>query len=238
MSGTDGATATAAGTATDAAAATTTTAAGTGTTDTGTAATPAAPTIEQYHAALAGEEKWKALSRKNEGALKAKNADEEAQKKLLLEVAQKLGIESAGAAPDPAALIAQVERWESTAKASATEAAVLRAASRLGANGDELLDSRTFTAQLEGLDSTEAIEAAIKLAVAQNPARYGRTGQTAADGTSAAAATQAATASSAGTFDGAQNGARQWTQADVNNATPAQVTEAMNKGLLQALLSS
>lgn len=243
MSGTDGATATAAGTATDAAAATTTTSAGNTTTDTGTAAAgtgtaaaaQTAPTIEQLQADV---DKWKAHSRKNEAALKAKNDGDDTRNKLLLEVAQKLGIESAGGQPDAAAITAQLDAANRETKVRSNELTVLRAASRLGADGDALLDSRTFMAQVDGLDGPEAIEAAIKLAVAQSPARYGRSAQNAADGTSAAAATQTATASSAGTFDGAQNGARQWTQADVNNATPAQVTEAMNKGLLQALLSS
>lgn len=241
MSGTDGATATAAGTATDAAAATTTTAAGTGTTDAGTAAAgtgtatqTAAPTVEQLQADV---DKWKAHSRKNEAALKAKNDGDDTRNKLLLEVAQKLGIESAGGQPDAAAITAQLDAANRETKVRSNEVTVLRAASRLGADGDALLDSRTFMAQVDGLDGAEAIEAAIKLAVAQSPARYGRSGQSAADGTGAATATQTATASSAGTFDGAQNGARQWTDADVARATPAQVKEAHDKGLLRSLLA-
>lgn len=248
MSGTDGATATnaTAGTATATAATSTTAAAGTTTTtDAGTAAAgtgtaaAAAPTAEQLQADV---DKWKALSRKNEAALKAKNEGDAAQRKLLDEVAAKLGIPNAGGALDPAAITAQLEAAQRTAKSSATELSVLRAAGRLGADGDALLDSRTFMAQLEGLDGTEAIEAAIKLAVAQSPARYGRgtqaAGATDAAATGAAAATGTASASSAGDFTGAGAGARQWTEADVQRATPAELAKAMNQGLLTSHLAS
>lgn len=241
MSGTDGATATAAGTATDAAATTTTTAAGT-TTD--AAATQqqtggTQPTIEQLQADV---EKWKTLSRKNEAGLKAKNEADAAQKQLLADVAAKLGIQTAGGQPDPAQITAQLEAAQRTAKTSATELAVLRAAARLGADGDALLDSRTFVAQLDGLETPEAIDAAIKLAVAQSPGKYGRGAQTGASTTDAGAGTGASTtagtagASTAGDFNGASGAARQWTDADVARATPDQVRKAMDQGLLKSLL--
>jgi hypothetical protein len=247
MSGTDGATDTiaTAGTATGTAATTTTAAAGTTTTDAGTAAqgagaaTQAAPTVEQLQADV---EKWKALSRKNEQAAKAKTETDAAQKKLLAEVAQKLGIATTDGTPDPAAITAQLEAAQRDAKTRSTELAVLRAASRLGADGDALLDSRAFVAQLEGLETPEAIEAAIKLAVAQSPAKYATRAQGAAAATgpaasnSAVAAATTASASSAGDFTGAAGGNRQWTQADVDAAKPEQVVKAMEQGLLKALL--
>jgi len=243
MSGTDGGTSTTAGTATDAAATATTTAAGTATDTapatqtTGTQATNT-PTVEQLQADVA---RWKALSRQNEAAAKAKTETDAAQKKLLAEVAAKLGIATTDGVPDAAAITAQLEAAQREAKAHSRDLAVLRAAPRLGADGDALLDSRTFLAQLEGVDTPEGIEAAIKLAVAQSPARYGRTTQTAGatDTTATTAATATTTtagASTAGDFNGASGGNRQWTDADVARATPAEVKKAMDQGLLKTLL--
>lgn len=252
MSGTDGATATAAGTATDAAATTTTTAAGTTTTtDTGTAAaggagaqTQAQPTIEQLQADV---EKWKALSRKNEQTAKAKNETDAAQKKLLAEVAAKLGISTADGQPTAEQITAQLEAAQRDAASRSRELAVLRAAGPLGADGDALLDSRAFAAVLDGLDPAEpeGIKAAIRAALAQSPGKYAlasaQTGA-AASGTDTAAGngvgTAAAGASSAGDFTSSSAGARQWTQADVDRATPAQVTEALANHLLDNLLAS
>lgn len=200
-----------------------------------TTATQSAPTVEQLQADV---EKWKALSRKNEAAAKGKTETEAAQRKLLAEVAQKLGIATADGQPDPAQITAQLETAQREMKSRTTELAVLRAAGRCGADGDALLDSRAFMAQLDGLEGTEAIEAAIKLAVAQNPARYGSGTQAAATGTGTGAATTTATASAstAGDFNGASGGARQWTEEDVARATPGQVTKAIEQGLLKTLL--
>jgi hypothetical protein len=240
MSGTDSATATAAATATDTAATTPTTAATTATTDTATSAaagtqTQGAPTVEQLQADV---EKWRAMSRKNEAALKTKTDADKAQAALLADVAAKLGIQTTGGTPDPAAITAQLEAAQRDAKTRSTELAVLRAASRLKVDGDALLDSRAFVAQLEGLETTEAIEAAIKLAVAQTPGKYATTqAQTAGTGADdAGTATTTANASSAGDFTGAAGGNRQWTQDDVNRATPEQVTKALQLGLLKSLL--
>jgi len=249
MSGTDGGTATAAaGTETGTAATTTTTAATTTTTDQATAAAAAgataqaaAPTIEQLQADV---DKWKAMSRQNEAKAKAKTDGDEAQRKLLADVAAKLGIATAGGAPDPAAITAQLEAAQRNAKASSVELAVLRAANRLGADGDALLDSRQFLTQLDGLDPAqpEGIEAAIKAALAASPAKYARGTQAAATDAGAAAATGASTAtgtasaSTAGDFNGAGGGARQWTDADVRRAKPSEVAKAIEQGLMKTLL--
>lgn len=229
MSGTDTATTTGAGTATETAA-TTEAATGTGGETTTTATTTAQPTVEQLRADV---DKWKAMSRQNEAKLKAGRDTDEAQKKLLAEVAAKLGIQTADGQPDPARITAQLEAAQQQNKSAALEVAVLRAASRLGADGDALLDSRAFLAQLDGLDPAqpEGIAAAVKAAMSGG--RYAA-GTQAATGTGTAAATAAA--STAGTFDGSSGGNRQWTQADVDRATPAQVIEAMNKKLLVQLL--
>lgn len=209
------------------------------------AATPAPATPAVDHAAEA--EKWKAIARQNEARAKA-NADaakaNEQQRELLAKVAAQLGLSDP--APDPAAITAKLEAAERASKASARELAVLRAATRLGANGDELLDSRQFAASIEGLDPAdpEAITAAIKAALASNPGKYGAaTGAPAAAATATgqqgaqqpAAAPQASTVSE---FNGSPGGQRQWTKADVDRATPAQVAKAMRDGLLDAYLAS
>lgn len=245
MSGTDGATATnaTAGTATENAGTSTTAATGTTTTDQAATQQQGAgtqPTVEQLQAEV---EKWKTLSRKNEQTAKANKDADAAQKKLLTEVAAKLGITTTDGAPSPEQITAQLEAAQRDAATRARELAVLRAAGRLGADGDALLDSRAFAAVIDGLDPAQpqGIEAAIKAALAQSPGKYAlATGQAAAagDGTTGTAANTGAAASSAGDFTSSSAGARQWTQADVDRATPTQVNEALAKGLLNQLLAS
>lgn len=243
MSGTEGATATiaGAGTATDPATTTTTTApAGTGTTDpTGTAAAgqPQQP-VQDAAYWQAEAEKWKANSRKNEANAKANREAEAAQKQLLAEVAAKLGIQGADGQPDPKQISAQLEAAQQQNRATALEVAVLRAAGRLGADGDALLDSRTFRAQLDGLDPTqpEGIVAVIQAALTGSPGKYGTAPAPGTAGTAPATAT--ATASTASTFDGSPGGNRQWTDEDVARAKPAELQKAMDAGLLKNLLGS
>lgn len=248
MSGTEGATATiaGAGTATDPAAATTTTAPA-GTTTDPTATTAGQPSQPVQDAAYwqAEAEKWKANSRKNEANAKANREAEATQKALLAEVAAKLGIQTADGQPDPTQISAQLEAAQRQNKTAALELAVLRAAGRLGANGDALLDSRSFVAQLADLDPAQpqGIEAAIQAALAGSPGKYGTsTGagatSTAGAGNTGTTAATTAGASTASSFNGSPGGNRQWTQDDVNRATPAEVTKAMEQGLLKQLLSS
>jgi hypothetical protein len=123
------------------------------------------------------------------------------------------------------------------ARAAAVELAVLRSASRQQANGDALLDSRTFASQLTGLDPAAAdfaqqVDAAITTAVEANP------GWKLAAPTPAAPAAPAPPAvpqSGTGPITGVPDGPRQWTQADVDRASPAEVQKAMDDGLLQSL---
>lgn len=191
-----------------------------------------APVVD--HAADA--EKWKAIARQNEARAKT-NADaaktSEQQRELLARVAAQLGLTSdAAAAPD--AIAAKLAATEKESRSRATEIAVLRAAQAVGADGDALLDSRGFLAQLTDIDPTDiaAVKAMVTAAVAASPAKYGKTAA------AAAAVEPTRQASTAGTFDGAPGGNRQWTADDVKRATPAAVTKAMHDGLLRDYMAS
>jgi hypothetical protein len=229
--------------------ATTGTETATAATDAGTAtqtATQSTETVTDWQAEAA---KWKAIARSNESRAKA-NADgalvteTKSQKELLSKVAQALGLESAQ--PDPAAITAQLETSQREAKARTRELAVLRAAAKLGADGDELLDSRQFLAGIDKLDptDTEGLTAAIKAAVAAAPAKFGSNGAAsttqAQQGTAqqAGAQHQASTTASGGQFNGASGGQRQWTKADVDRATPAELAKAMAANLVDSYLAS
>lgn len=204
----------------------TTTTAGTGT---GTAGTPDVAALQ------ADLDKWKALSRKHEAQSKA-NADAASaaatNKDMLAKVAEALGLAAGDKAPDAGAITAQLQAAQAAAAQQARENAVLRAASRLAADGDALLDSRAFLAQIAALDpaDTAGISEAITTAMKDNP-RYGAAG-------TATPTPPARQASTAGSFDGAPGGQRQWTGDDVNRATPAQVLKAMKDGLLKQHMSS
>lgn len=226
------------------------TAEGTGT-DTGTGTTDGTGTPDYkalYEAANADTEKWKALSRKHEKQAK-ENSDAgqtAAQRQAALDkVLAALGVEAAGSkTPDVDAITAQLQQSRDAERARAVELAVLRAAGRNGADGDALLDSRQFLASLDGVDPNDAtaITDAVKAAVAAN-SRYAAPGaDTAAQSSSTQqlAGQQPAPrqASTVGEFNGAPGGQRQWTQADVDRATPKQLEKAVADGLLGSYLNS
>jgi hypothetical protein len=202
------------------------------------APTSPAPAVVDHAAEV---EKWKAIARQNEARAKA-NADaakaNDQQRELLAKVAAQLGLSEA--APDPAAITAKLEAAERASKSAATELAVLRAAARLGADGDALLDSRQFAATLVGIDAsdTEGVATAIKAALAANPGKYSHAATTPAPPATGAAPAQPAQASTAGDFNSGPGGVRQWTQADVDRASPTELKKAMDAGMLKAYLSS
>lgn len=180
-------------------------------------------------------EKWKALARKHEAQAKANVAaasDAETQKANLAKVLAALGVENTAAA-DPAAITAQLQAAQAAERQRSTELAVLRAASRLEADGDALLDSRSFLDSIKDVDPSDpaAVSEAIKAAVTANP-KFARAGAPAAP------AAPAPRRTSGGQFDGAPGGNRQWTAEDVARATPAQVAKAMRDGLLNQHLSA
>jgi len=226
-----------AGTGTDTA---TATADATGTTDTG--GTPDYKAM--YEAATADTEKWKALSRKHEKQAK-ENSDAgqtAAQRQAALDkVLAALGVEGAGSkAPDVDAITAKLQESQAAERARAVELAVLRAAGRNGADGDALLDSRSFLDSLKDIDPSDAtaIADAVKAAVTAN-SRYAAPGaDTAGQGSTQQQTTQQRQASSTSEFNGAPGGQRQWTEADVQRATPAELRKATKDGLLKQYLGN
>ncbi|QOR55778.1 MAG: minor structural protein [Catenulispora phage 69_17] len=219
---------------------------GTGTdTGTGTDGGTGTPDYEAlYKAAAADVDKWKSLSRKHEKQAKD-NADAgqtAAQRQAALDkVLAALGVEAAGSkTPDVDAITAQLQQAQASARAREVELAVLRVAGRSGADGDALLDSRSFLDSLNGVDPTDAaaITEAVKAAVTANP-RYARGADTAGHGANDTTTTPPARqASSTGDFNGAPGGQRQWTEADVQRATPAELRKATKDGLLKQYLGS
>lgn len=115
---------------------------------------------------------------RNEAAQARNNAKQQAADQARAEVtkqlAQALGITPAGQAPDPAQLQAQIVERESQLKRERVENAAYRAATRLGADPDALLDSRAFLADAHQLDPASAdfttrLDAAVTAAVTANP---------------------------------------------------------------------
>jgi len=220
---------------------------GTGTdTGTGTDGGTGTPDYKAlYEATLADAEKWKGLSRKHEKQAK-ENADAgqtAAQRQEALDkVLAALGVDAGSSkTPDVNAITAQLQQAQAETRARAVELAVLRAAGRNGADGDALLDSRQFLSSLDGVDPNDAtaVTEAVKAAVTANP-RYALTADTASQGanTSQQPPAPQRQASTVGEFNGAPGGQRQWTQADVDRATPAQLEKAVGDGLLTNYLNS
>lgn len=223
--------------------------AGTGT-DTATATADATGTPDNggtpdykamYEAAQADVDKWKGLSRQHEKRSK-ENADAStaaaAEQAKLDKVLAALGLETGtGKTADVDAITTQLQAAQADSRARAVELAVLRAAGRNGADGDALLDSRQFLQSLDGVDPNDAtaITDAVKAAVTANP-RYAAPGaDTAGQGSSTQQQRQA---SSTTEFNGAPGGQRQWTEADVDRATPAELRKATKDGLLRQYLGN
>lgn len=214
---------------------------GTGT-DTATATATDAATGETvdykalYEAQQADTDKWKGLSRQHEKRSK-ENADAAAaaaaNQENLRKVAEALGLGTGEKTPDASAITAQLQAAQAIAAQKDRELAVLRAAGRAGADGEQLLDSRQFLAQIADLDPTDTagISEAIKAAVTANP-RY------AAAAAGAQPVVQPARQASGTTdFNGSPGGQRQWTEADVQRASHAEVIKATKAGLLTQYLS-
>jgi hypothetical protein len=222
---------------------------GTGTTatDTGAAATDSGtsgtPDYEaMYKATQVEAEKWKSLSRKHEKQAKDNHelaTSAAGQQENLSKVLAALGIDTGNKTPDVQEITTKLQAAQAAERSRAVELAVLRAAGRAGADGDALLDSRSFLDGLKDVDPADAtaITDAVKAAVTAN-SRYAL-GMTATDGqgttTTAPAQRQA---SSTADFNGAPGGNRQWTQTDVDRATPAQLLKAIEDGLVKQHLAS
>jgi hypothetical protein len=135
-------------------------------------------------------------------------------------------------APDPQKLTAELQARDAALRQQTIENSVLRTASRYGANGAALADSKAFMDKVAALDPASAgfdddLGMAIRSAVEAAP-RF-RAGE-------ATAPHEARTTTQPTRSVGAQNGGgtapRQWTIEDVKRSTPAQCAEALEAGLL------
>lgn len=105
-----------------------------------------------------------------------KAAADEARSEIVKDLGKALGLikDDKESPPDPAALMAQVEKATSAHRETAVELAVYRGASKHGADPDALTDSRAFLSSIKDLDPSDEgfakkVNAAIKQAVADNP---------------------------------------------------------------------
>ena len=162
-------------------------------------------------------------------------------------IAKALGLKPEEATPEQ--IMAERDQARATAdasaasaRASAVELAVFRAAAQSGANGNALLDSRSFVATLAGLDPASAdfgqrVSDAITAATDANPGW-----KTTAPATAAAVpppltppAPAAPVPARSGGEHTAPGGNRQWTLADVQAASknnPQAISDAIDQGLL------
>lgn len=122
-------------------------------------------------------EKQQKFARKNEERAKANKAEADKQAAMLAKVLETLGVETDGK-PDPQKVAEQLtqERDKAAAQARQTtvELAVFKAAGKLSADPDALLDSRAFAKEVADLDPAsdsfgDDVTAAIKGAVKANP---------------------------------------------------------------------
>lgn len=123
------------------------------------------------------------------------------------------------------------------ARQAAVELAVFRNSAAMAADGNALLDSRAFAATLAGLDPAagdfaDQVKDAITKAIEAHP-QYKLTPATSAAPEPPAPPT--VPKSGPGQFTGAPNSPRQWSEEDVAHASPSQLQEAINKGLLENL---
>jgi hypothetical protein len=150
-------------------------------------------------------------------------------------IAKALGLEPDDTPPDPANLTRRLEsaQTEARQRADAHRMAEIKLAVYQAAgnhDADVLLDSASFLRRVEGLDPDGAdfatqVRDLIAEAVETTP-RYKRTPP-------APSTPTPAVPKSGGEFSGGQGGgARQWTDDDVARATPDQLQDAINAGLL------
>jgi hypothetical protein len=172
--------------------------------------------------------------RNDNSALKEKFTS---QDKVLRALAEKAGIDVDGK-PDPDKLLADISSRDERLKKTRIENAVLKVAPKHGADLDALLDSRTFLSELAELDPADKtfqanVEKAIKSAVEKNPRLKAQQGQTTTQ-----TQQQAPAAPSGGDFNGSPQGQRQWTEADVDRASAAELDKAMKDGLLRDYMNA
>jgi hypothetical protein len=192
------------------------------------AVTPSATDSTDWQAEA---EKWKRLSRQNEDRAKG-NVDEiTRQGQALALVAEKLGLDLDGK-PDADKLAAELDKANRTARQRTSELAVYRAAAAAGADADALLDSRSFMAQVDELDPSSGDYSArvAEAAKAWADAHPKPQAEPARDDSK-----PRPPASRSGADFGAPAPSRQWTQAQLEAASPEALEKAMAEGLLTDL---
>lgn len=174
-------------------------------------------------------------------------AKEGADQKLRDDLAKAFGIKPEEVTPEQLVAQREAERdaektradgAETRARASDVKLAVFQQAAALKADGNALLDSVAFLRTLDGFDPAaedfgDRVKGAIEAAVEAN-ARY----KLDAGPPAPAPKPEPKVPSSGppnGQFTGPPNAPRQWTEEDVRNASPSEVQEAINKGLLSSL---
>jgi hypothetical protein len=158
-------------------------------------------------------------------------------------IARTLGLKPEEATPEQIMAQRDAERARADASASqarqaAVELAVFRAANASQANGNALLDSRSFVATLDGLDPSAADfgqQVADKIAAAVEGHPGFRLAAPPPPPVTTAPPPPAVPKSGTGPVTGVPDGPRQWTEEDVKRASPSEVQKAMNDGLLQNL---
>lgn len=158
-----------------------------------------------------------------------KQAAEAARTEIAQTIGKALGLVADDAPVDPAELTRQIETSQAEANRARVELAVYRSAASAGGDPAALLDSTSFLASLAGIDPTDssAMSGAIAKAVETNP-RLG----VAPAAPAAPAPNPAQGAASPGPTAPVQLGT-----ADLARMTPAQISEARQKGQLADLLA-
>jgi hypothetical protein len=173
----------------------------------------------------------------------ALEADKQERAKQMDAFAIAFGLKTGDEPPDPAKLAEELKAEKDRAqaelaardtelRAKTVELAVLQAAQRHGADGLALLDSRTFLGSVAGLDPAaddfaEKLGEAIGKAVEQVP-RY----KLEPAAPPPPAPPTPPKSGGAGDFAGTPGGNRQWTTEDVERASPQEVVQAQEQGLL------
>lgn len=131
---------------------------------------------------------------------------------------------------------AERDAEQQRARQTAVELAVFRAAAAQQVDGNALLDSRTFVAALDGLDPSAA-DFGQKVAEAINAAAETNSHYKLQPPAPVAppAPEPPSIPKSGAEFGAPPAGPRQWTEEDVARATPSQLQDAINQGLLETL---
>jgi hypothetical protein len=172
---------------------------------------------------------------------------EQTHKQQMDGIAKALGLAPDEATPEQIMAERDAERANAEAerrraRQAAVELATYRAAATLGADGNALLDSRSFVRAIEGLDPSgddfaQRVKDAITEALEAHPEwKAAPSARPEPPSTVPPQPKPEPTIPRAnGQFTGAPAGPRQWTDDDVARATAQQVVQAMRDGLLQNL---